>query len=87
MIGFIGTVKEFKDAMTLYLLKKGVEKERIEEIPFQFTVNKFDGIDFIDKEGEGAFNFNALPVENKQPVKIKEIREVYNNLTKNLREQ
>lgn len=78
MICFIGTVKEFKDALEIYLIKNGVGKDRIKEIPLQFTVSKFDGIDFIDKEGEGAFkNDSALHIENKEPVSIKRIKDIY----------
>ncbi|PKL19483.1 MAG: hypothetical protein CVV49_00140 [Spirochaetae bacterium HGW-Spirochaetae-5] len=85
MICFIGTVKEFEIAIQVYLIKKGVEKKRIDEIPFQFTVSKFDGIDFIDVEGEGMLkNDSALHVENKAVKTPAEIREIYNTLTKDI---
>jgi hypothetical protein len=82
MICFIGTASELDKALKLYLIKKGVEKKRIEEIPFQFTVSKFDGIDFIDTDGDGMLkNDSALHVENKKVCTPAEIKEIYNNLT------
>lgn len=85
MICFIGTVKEFETAVQVYLINKGVEKNRIDEIPFQFTVSKFDGIDFIDSNGDGMLkNDGALHVENKTVKAPAEIREIYNTLTKDI---